>query len=177
MAGLPGQAQQRLLPDQVHKHLSVRMTMTGNFDVEKEYVRGEMQRQLESLIANKVLSPSLKELAIKVGIISVFCYSTGLVPWSQSELNNISKMWSTGYKQTWFKKAARSADAAPMILSYDDAGGIEIQQLKSGLAMCWICMTNVRVFLWRFLSSPCTQASYSKHFSTTDVGLPTSSNA
>ena len=31
-------------------------------------------------------------------------------------------MWSTGYKQAWYKKAARSADATPMILSDDDAG-------------------------------------------------------
>ena len=117
--GLPFTA---LLPGQAHKHLGVRMTMTGNFEVEKEYVRGEMQRRLESLNADEVLSPSLKELAIKVGIISVFRYSAGLVPWSRSELNNISKMWSTGYKQAWYKKAARSADATPMILSDDDAG-------------------------------------------------------
>ena len=26
-----------LLPDQAHKHLGVRMTMTGNFEVEKEF--------------------------------------------------------------------------------------------------------------------------------------------
>ena len=44
-----------LLPDQEHKHLGVRMTMTGNFEVEQEYVWGEMQRRLESLNA-KVLS-------------------------------------------------------------------------------------------------------------------------
>ena len=102
-----------LLPDQAHKHLGVRMTMTGNFEVEKEYFRGEMQRRLESLNADEVLPPSLKELAIKVGIISVLRYSAGLVPWSRLELNNISKMWSTGYKQAWYKKAARSADATP----------------------------------------------------------------
>ena len=35
-----------LLPDQEHKHLGVRMTMTGIFEVEKEFVRGEMQRRL-----------------------------------------------------------------------------------------------------------------------------------
>ena len=63
-----------------------------------------------------------KELAIKVCIISVFRYSAGLVPWSRSELNNISKLWSTGYKKAWYKKAARSADATPMILSDDNAG-------------------------------------------------------
>ena len=100
--GLPFMA---LLPDQAHKYqahkyLGVRMTMTGNFEVEQEYVRGEMQRQMETLNSYEVLSPSLKELAIKVSIISVFRFSAAdLVPWSRSELNNISKMWSTGYKQ------------------------------------------------------------------------------
>ena len=73
--------------------------MTGNFEVEKEHVQGEMHHQLESLNADEVPSPSLKELAIKVCIISVFRYIAGLVPWSLSELNNISTMWSAGYKQ------------------------------------------------------------------------------
>ena len=44
-----------LLADQAHKHLGVRMTMTGNFEVENEYVRGELQRRLESLNADEVL--------------------------------------------------------------------------------------------------------------------------
>ena len=39
---LDGLAFTALLPDQAHKHLGVRMTMTGNFEVEKQYVRGEM---------------------------------------------------------------------------------------------------------------------------------------
>ena len=82
--GLPFTA---LLPDQEHKHVGAPMTMTGNFEVGKEYVRGEMQCLLESLNADEVLSPSLKELAMKVCIISLFCYSTDLVPWSLSELS------------------------------------------------------------------------------------------
>ena len=65
-----------------------------------------MYRRLESLTADEILTPSLKELAIKVGIISIFRYSTGLIPWSRSELNKISKIWSTGYKQAWYNKAA-----------------------------------------------------------------------
>ena len=85
-----------------------------------------MQHRLESLNADEVLLPSLKVLAIKVGIISIFPYSAGLVPWSRSEVNRISKMWSIGYKQAWYKKAARSADATPMILSYDDAVGVAL---------------------------------------------------
>ena len=102
-----------LLPDQVHKHLGVQMIITDNFDAEKEYVLGEMQRWLESSNTNEVLSPSLKELAIKVGIISILRYSASWVPWSRSEQNKleISKMWSTGCMQALYKKAARIADA------------------------------------------------------------------
>ena len=42
-----------LPPDQAHKHLGVRMAMTGNFDSEKIYVKEEMQRLLDSLSADK----------------------------------------------------------------------------------------------------------------------------
>ena len=111
-----------LPPDQPHKHLGVRMTMTGCFQAEKDHVRGEMQQRLASLRDDDVLSPSLKELTIKVGVVSIFRYSAGLVPWSRSELDLISKMWSSGYKQAWYKEAARGADATPMILSTNDGG-------------------------------------------------------
>ena len=111
-----------LPPDEAHKHLGVRMTMTGNFQAEKNHVRQEMQRRLDSLSCDEVLSPSLKELAIKVGVVSIFRYSAGLVPWTRLELNSISKMWSSGYKQAWYSRAARSSDATPMILSAGDGG-------------------------------------------------------
>ena len=111
-----------LPPDKPHKHLGVLMTMTGCFQAEKDHVRGEMQQRLASLRDDDVLSPSLKELTIKVGVVSIFRYSAGLVPWSRSELDLISKMWSSGYKQAWYKEAARGADATPMILSTNDGG-------------------------------------------------------
>jgi hypothetical protein len=111
-----------LSPDQAHKHLGVRMTLTGNFEAEKKHVREEMKRRLESLTSDDVLSPSLKELAIKVGVVSIFRYSAGLVPWTRRELDHISKIWSAGYKHAWYGKAGRSADATPMILSSEDGG-------------------------------------------------------
>ena len=38
----------------------------------------EMQRRLNELQKEEVLSPSLKELAIKIGVTSVFRYSAGV---------------------------------------------------------------------------------------------------
>ena len=78
-------------------------------------------------------------------------------------------MLSTGYKQTWYKKAARSADATPMILSDDDAGrdcpsAIEVWT-SDALDLYDQCMS----LQGGFLNSPYT--SYTKHFRTTDVGL------
>ena len=68
------------------------MTLTGNFQAEKKHVREEMKRRLQSLTSDDVLSPSLKELAIKVGVVSIFRYSAGLVPWTRLELDQISKI-------------------------------------------------------------------------------------
>jgi hypothetical protein len=77
-----------LPPDQSHKHMGVRITMPGCFQAEKDHVRGAMQRRLASLHDDEVLSPFLNELTIKLGVVSIFRYSEGLVPW-----------WSSGYKQ------------------------------------------------------------------------------
>jgi len=86
-----------LHPAQAHKHLGIRMTLTGDFREEKAYVRAEMQRRITELMDDKVLSPSLKELAIKIGVISVFRYSAGAVPWTRTELDKITDMWIGAY--------------------------------------------------------------------------------
>jgi hypothetical protein len=80
-----------LLPDQAHKHLRVRMTLTGDFSQEKARVTDEMRLLLSALRADKMLPPILKEVAIKIGVVSVFLYSAGLGPWSKTELDQISK--------------------------------------------------------------------------------------
>jgi len=66
-------------PDQPHKHLGVRMTMTGDFRAEKEYVREEMTNRLQALKADRDLSRMKKELVIKIAVCSVFRYSAGIV--------------------------------------------------------------------------------------------------
>jgi ribonuclease HI len=111
-----------LLPTVAHKHLGVRMSLTLNFGTEKAHVIDEMQRRLNELQKEEVLSPSLKELTIKIGVTSVFRYSAGVVPWLQSELDTISTMWIRGYKRAWFKSGARSMDSSPIVLDLEDGG-------------------------------------------------------
>ena len=62
---------------------------------------GEMQRRLAALKPGKDVYPVLKELAVKLGLVSVFRYSAGLVPWSATELGHITKMCVMAFKQAW----------------------------------------------------------------------------
>ena len=73
-------------PHKAIKQLGVRVAITSDFSKEKEYVIEEMKKRLSALHLNKVLSPILKELAIKKGVSPVFRFSAGLVPWTKTEL-------------------------------------------------------------------------------------------
>jgi ribonuclease HI len=142
-----------LPPDQPHKHLGIRMTLTGDFCVEKAYVRAEMQRRIKELMDDKVLPPSLKELAIKIGVISVFRYSAGAVPWTRTELDEITDMWIRAYKQAWFKAAARGMDSSPFVLD-KNAGG---RQCPSAIEV-W--MRDVLDTLDQCMTLPCEIAQF-----------------
>ncbi len=50
-----------------------------------------MAQRLSALRLDQVLSPTLKELAIKIGVVSVFRYRAGVVPWIKTELGQIFK--------------------------------------------------------------------------------------
>jgi hypothetical protein len=67
-------------PGCAHKHLGIRIALTGDTRAEKAYVIEEMQRRLEALREDSVLSPSQKEMVIKIGVVPVFGYSAVLVP-------------------------------------------------------------------------------------------------
>jgi hypothetical protein len=47
--------------------------------------------------------------------VSKFRYSAGLVPWSKTELHDITKLWIRAYKQAWTLPSV--SDGYPMILS------------------------------------------------------------
>ncbi len=81
-----------LLPDQAHKHLGMRTTLTGDFSQEKARVTDEMRLRLSALRTDKMLPPILKEVAIKIGVVSVFRYSA---------------VWSHGQRQSWATSPSR----------------------------------------------------------------------
>ena len=134
-----------LSPSEAHKHLGVRITLTGDFGAEKAHVKSEMQRRLDELLKDEVLPPPLKELATTIGVTSIFRYSAGVVPWTKSELDEVTNMWIKAYKQVWFKAAARSMDSSPIVLAHDDGGrecpsACEIY-VREGLDTLDQCMT------------------------------------
>jgi hypothetical protein len=60
-----------------------------------------MQERAQALREDQWLTPTLKELVVKIGIVPFFRYSAGVVPWSKTELEHITTMWLTAYKQAW----------------------------------------------------------------------------
>ena len=107
-------------PHKALKQLGVRIAMTNDFSEEKEYVIAEMLQRLSALRLDRVLSPTLKELAIKIGVIPVFRYSAGVVPWTKTELEQISRLWLTAFKQAW--TFSPKLDASPISLDREDGG-------------------------------------------------------
>ncbi len=58
--------------------------MTGDFTSEnlreKEYVMCKMQQSLQALKATEMLTPTLQETSIRIGVVPIFRYSAGVVP-------------------------------------------------------------------------------------------------
>ena len=69
------------------------------FSAEKQYVLAEMQQRLTALKEDRALSRREKEQIVVITVCSVFRYSAGLVDWTKTELDSISKMWAQAYKQ------------------------------------------------------------------------------
>jgi hypothetical protein len=109
-----------VLPDQPYKHLGVRGTMLGDFTAEKQHVLGDMATKLKALQEDRLLTKKEKEQVIVTAVCSVFTYSAGVVDWTKTELDHISKMWASAYKQAW--TLPRSADGSPFLLDQSHAG-------------------------------------------------------
>ena len=103
-------------PDQPYKHLGIQATVMGDFRVtaEKKYVLSDINKKLESLMKDRVLSRREKEVVIRIAVCSVSCYSAGLVDWTRAELDFISKMWIRAYNRVGDLPC--STDSSPMIL-------------------------------------------------------------
>jgi hypothetical protein len=82
-----------ILPDQPYKHLGVRVTMMGDFSAEKQHILSDMTRKLEALseLEDRFLTHKEREKVIVTAVCSIFNNSAGIVDWTKSELDNISK--------------------------------------------------------------------------------------
>jgi hypothetical protein len=96
--------------------------MTGDFTSEKEYVMCEMQQHLQALKANEMLTPPLKEASVKIVVVPIFRYSAGVVPWSKTELDQISTLWMAAYKPENAWNLPCSMDSTPIILDQEHGG-------------------------------------------------------
>ena len=68
--------------DEPLRYLGVLVTLTLNFQFEKERIMRETKLRLEALSKAQFLSSSMREAEVKLGIVSVLQYSAGLVSWS-----------------------------------------------------------------------------------------------
>ena len=91
-----------------------------DFSAEKQYVLAVMQQRLTALKDDRTLSRREKEQIIVIAVCSVFRYSAGLVDWTKTELDSISKMWARAYKQAW--GFSKGMDGSPIILDPSDGG-------------------------------------------------------
>ena len=109
-----------LVPDEPYTYFGVRATVTGDFSAEEQYVLAEMQQRLTALKDDRALSRREKEKIIVIAVCSVFQYSAGLVDWTKTELDSISKMWARAYKQAW--GFSKGMDGSPIILDQSEGG-------------------------------------------------------
>ncbi len=117
--------------------MGVRVALNGDFSEVKTRVMQEMQHRLSALKIDNVLSPMLRELGIKIGVIPVFHYSAGVVPWSRAELEQIFKLLMASYQQAW--SFSSNMDSTPIVLNRED-GGRECPSAagsRNGPGLCW----------------------------------------
>ena len=88
-------------PDQPFRYLGMLLTVTLNYDFEKERVLQATKERVMALSNAKFLSPSQRELVVQLSIVSLFRYTAGLVPWTFSELENLTRLWVRGYRGAW----------------------------------------------------------------------------
>ena len=66
------------------------MTVTLDFRHEKDKVRQATRRRVDAVVDAKSLTPTQRELIVLLAVVPLFRYSAGLVPWSASELEDLT---------------------------------------------------------------------------------------
>ena len=107
-------------PTEPFKYLGVRLTLTRDFTHEKKRIIDATVERVEKVIRAKFLSPTQRELVVQYAIVPKFQYSAGLVPWTLTELEDLTKVWVRAYRGLW--SLPPSADSSLFRLSPKHGG-------------------------------------------------------
>ena len=81
--------------------MGILLTLTLDFSFEKDKIIKATRERVAVLAKADFLSPSQQELAVQLAVTSIFRYTAGLVPWSLSELEELTAEWVRGYRGAW----------------------------------------------------------------------------
>jgi hypothetical protein len=128
-------------PETAFTYLGTRITLSCSWRHEKAYIIEETRQRLQALTDCALPRHSAKAEYVKIGIAPVFQYSAGLVPWSDTELEQITSLWAAGCRAAWGFPMA--LDSAAMRLTRKMAGKASpsarvlwMKDVESLLAQC-----------------------------------------
>ncbi len=84
-------------PDMSLLYLGMLLTFTLDYSFKKARVIKATKERVAILAKADFHTKSQREAAVKLAVVSVFRYTAGLVPWSLSELEELTAEWMCGY--------------------------------------------------------------------------------
>jgi hypothetical protein len=90
-----------LASDKPLEYLGMLIDLSLDYKREKDRVQQATRERVTMLSKAHFLSPSQREMVVQLAIVSVFRYTAGLVPWSLSELEDLTAEWVRGYRGAW----------------------------------------------------------------------------
>jgi hypothetical protein len=90
-----------LTADQPLDYLGMLIDLSLDYRMGKARVLQTTRKRVAMLSKAHFLSPSQREMVVQLAIVSVFRCTAGLVPWSFSELEDLTAEWVRGYRGAW----------------------------------------------------------------------------
>ena len=122
-------------------YLGMLLTLTLDYSFEKARVIKATKERIAILAKADFLTPSQREAAVQLAVVSVFRYTAGLVQWSLSELEELTAEWVRGYRGAW--SMPRSTDDSLFRVSRNHGGrgcpsalGVWISEATSLISQC-----------------------------------------
>eukprot|EP00286_Rhodomonas_abbreviata_P000807 CAMPEP_0181288690 /NCGR_PEP_ID=MMETSP1101-20121128/472_1 /TAXON_ID=46948 /ORGANISM="Rhodomonas abbreviata, Strain Caron Lab Isolate" /LENGTH=634 /DNA_ID=CAMNT_0023392839 /DNA_START=190 /DNA_END=2091 /DNA_ORIENTATION=- len=95
-----GKAFKYLHPKRSYKYLGFHVTMLQNWEEHKAQVVAKIETAMESLRDTMYLPTQVEEM-VRMCVIPLFRYSAALVPWTKSELADLSTKFGIAVKGAW----------------------------------------------------------------------------